>query len=71
MQAPLLFEDIGLGHNNYPKLLAACNGTEYFLASLVPIFVIERIGRRKLMLFGVRRFHSSFTLVVYLSYRRD
>ncbi|KAJ6091423.1 hypothetical protein N7467_003392 [Penicillium canescens] len=50
--APLLFQDIGLGHNNYPKLLAACNGTEYFLASLVPIFIIERIGRRKLMLFG-------------------
>jgi hypothetical protein len=34
------------------RLLAACNGTEYFLASFVAIFTIEKFGRRKLMLFG-------------------
>ncbi|WFD20359.1 hypothetical protein MCAP1_002603 [Malassezia caprae] len=34
------------------RILAACNGTEYFLASIVAIFTIERVGRRKLMLFG-------------------
>ena len=34
------------------RILAACNGTEYFLASLVAIFLIDRVGRRKLMLFG-------------------
>lgn len=34
------------------RLIAALNGTEYFLASLVPIFIIEKIGRRPLMLFG-------------------
>ncbi|KAJ5168136.1 uncharacterized protein N7482_003730 [Penicillium canariense] len=34
------------------RILAACNGTEYFLASLIPIFVIEKIGRRTLMLVG-------------------
>ena len=34
------------------RILAACNGTEYFLASVVAIFTIERVGRRKLMLFG-------------------
>lgn len=34
------------------RILAACNGTEYFLASLIPIFIIERVGRRKLFLFG-------------------
>ncbi|KAJ5573685.1 uncharacterized protein N7459_008112 [Penicillium hispanicum] len=50
--APILFKKINLSQNNYPKLLAACNGTEYFLASLIPIFVIELIGRRKLMLVG-------------------
>jgi hypothetical protein len=34
------------------RILAACNGTEYFLASLIPIFVIDKIGRRTLMLVG-------------------
>lgn len=34
------------------RILAACNGTEYFLASIAAIFAIERIGRRKLMIFG-------------------
>ena len=34
------------------RLIAALNGTEYFLASLIPIFIIEKIGRRPLMLFG-------------------
>jgi len=34
------------------KLIAACNGTEYFLASWIAVFTIEKIGRRKLMLFG-------------------
>lgn len=32
--------------------MAALNGTEYFIASLIAIFTIERFGRRKLMLFG-------------------
>lgn len=34
------------------RILAACNGTEYFLASWIPVFTIEKIGRRPLMLFG-------------------
>lgn len=34
------------------RLLAALNGTEYFLASFIAIFTIEKFGRRKLMLFG-------------------
>ncbi|EME84611.1 uncharacterized protein MYCFIDRAFT_134029 [Pseudocercospora fijiensis CIRAD86] len=34
------------------RLLAALNGTEYFIASWIAIFTIEKIGRRKLMLFG-------------------
>ncbi|KAK3660544.1 hypothetical protein LTR22_007985 [Elasticomyces elasticus] len=34
------------------RLLAALNGTEYFMASWVAIFTIEKFGRRKLMLFG-------------------
>ncbi|KAK7543854.1 sugar transporter STL1 [Phyllosticta citricarpa] len=34
------------------RILAACNGTEYFLASWIPVFIIEKVGRRSLMLFG-------------------
>ncbi|KAF2096772.1 general substrate transporter [Rhizodiscina lignyota] len=34
------------------RLLAALNGTEYFLAGMIAIFTIEKFGRRKLMLFG-------------------
>jgi hypothetical protein len=34
------------------RILAACNGTEYFLASWVAYYTIESFGRRKLMIFG-------------------
>ncbi|CAN6656606.1 hexose transporter Hxt13p [Trichomonascus vanleenenianus] len=34
------------------RLLAALNGTEYFIASWIAFYTIERFGRRKLMLFG-------------------
>ncbi|KAF2151397.1 general substrate transporter [Myriangium duriaei CBS 260.36] len=34
------------------RLLAAFNGTEYFLASFIAIFTIEKFGRRGLMMFG-------------------
>ncbi|RCK64370.1 Sugar transporter STL1 [Candida viswanathii] len=34
------------------RILAACNGTEYFLASLFGIVFIERFGRRKLLFWG-------------------
>ena len=49
--APVIYTTIGL-KGYLPSLLTACNGTEYFLASLIAIAVIEKIGRRKLMLFG-------------------
>lgn len=49
---PTLLEDqVGLD-KVVSRLISACNGTEYFLASLISIFVIEKFGRRQLMLFG-------------------
>ncbi|KAK8441650.1 hypothetical protein B9J08_02974 [Candidozyma auris] len=50
--AGTIFEEyIGQGPME-SRLLAACNGLEFFLASLIPIWVIERVGRRPLFLFG-------------------
>ena len=43
--------EIGLSADT-ARLLAALNGTEYFLASWIAVFTIERFGRRQLMLFG-------------------
>jgi len=49
--ATLLFQRLGLGAVD-SRIIAAANGTEYFLASIIAIFLIDRVGRRKLMLFG-------------------
>ncbi|KZT20815.1 general substrate transporter [Neolentinus lepideus HHB14362 ss-1] len=49
--ATLLFERLGINDRN-SRIIAACNGTEYFLASLIAIALIDRVGRRKLMLGG-------------------
>jgi MFS family permease len=44
------------------RILAACNGTEYFMASWIAVFTIEKFGRRPLMLFGAAG--MSLTMVV-------
>ncbi|KAI9791696.1 MAG: hypothetical protein M1835_000131 [Candelina submexicana] len=44
------------------RLLAAGNGTEYFLASWIAVFTIEKFGRRQLMLFGAAG--MSFSMVM-------
>ncbi|KAF9452432.1 general substrate transporter [Macrolepiota fuliginosa MF-IS2] len=49
--ATLLFEMLGISDVK-SRIIAACNGTEYFLASLIAIALIDRVGRRKLMIFG-------------------
>ncbi|KAF2471210.1 general substrate transporter [Lindgomyces ingoldianus] len=49
--ATIFEQNIGLS-GFLSRLLAACNGTEYFMASWIAIFTIERFGRRSLMMFG-------------------
>ena len=54
------------------RLLAACNGTEYFLASFIAVFTIERFGRRSLMLFGAAGQAASMAILCALtSYREN
>ncbi|KZT12841.1 general substrate transporter [Laetiporus sulphureus 93-53] len=47
----ILFQRLGL-NDVQSRIVAAANGTEYFLASLIAIALIDRVGRRPLMLFG-------------------
>ncbi|KAF8812325.1 general substrate transporter [Phlegmacium glaucopus] len=49
--ATLLFERLQISDTK-SRIIAACNATEYFIASFLAIFLIERVGRRKLMFFG-------------------
>jgi len=50
--AAIIFQQsIGYGPST-SRLLAALSGTEYFLASWFAVLVIDRLGRRKLMMFG-------------------
>ncbi|KAM5349049.1 hypothetical protein ACJ41O_008872 [Fusarium nematophilum] len=61
--ATFLFENsLGFGPE-MSRLLAALNGTEYFLASLVALPLIERTGRRKLMLFGAFGMMASMAIL--------
>lgn len=49
--ATILETNIGLDALT-ARIVAAANGTEYFLASFIAVWTIERFGRRKLMIFG-------------------
>lgn len=45
------------------RILAAANGTEYFLASWIAVFTIEKFGRRSLMLFGAAGMAGSMAVL--------
>ncbi|KAL4931400.1 general substrate transporter [Aspergillus undulatus] len=67
--APTLYAGIGLGGGNTAKLMAACNGTEYLMAAFIPIFIIEKVGRRPLMLFGAAGMSISMAVLAGTNYR--
>lgn len=50
------------------RILAACNGTEYFLASWIAVFLVEKVGRRKLMLFGAAGMSGSMAVLAGMTY---
>ncbi|KAJ5094320.1 hypothetical protein N7456_010181 [Penicillium angulare] len=45
-------QSVGMDHN-LALLMSGFNGIAYFFSALVPIWVIDRLGRRKLMMFAV------------------
>ena len=45
------------------RILAACNGTEYFLASWIAVALVERVGRRTLMLIGAAGMSGSMAVL--------
>ena len=45
------------------RIVAACNGTEYFLASFIAVWTIESFGRRKLMMFGATGMSLSMVIL--------
>lgn len=50
--APVIFEvSVGIPHNT-AMLLAGFNGIAYLISSLIPIWCLDRFGRRNLMLFA-------------------
>ncbi|TAQ90061.1 hypothetical protein B7494_g1618 [Chlorociboria aeruginascens] len=51
-----------------PNILAACNGTEYFMASWVAVYTIEKFGRRSLMLFGAVGMSGSMAILAGMDY---
>lgn len=61
--ATYIFEN-SLGFDpNLSRLISACNGTEYFLASLLAIPAIERYGRRALMFFGAAGMSAAMAIL--------
>ncbi|KAL5001565.1 general substrate transporter [Aspergillus recurvatus] len=60
---PVVLENqLGMNLQN-SRLIAACNGTEYFLASWIAVFTVERFGRRTLMLFGAAGMSISMAIL--------
>ncbi len=62
----------GLGLSDFlSRLLAALNGTEYFLASWPAVWLVDRVGRRKLMLFGAAGQAITMAILAGVNSRKD
>ena len=60
--APIIFQDsIGMSRS-VSQLVAGFNSLEYMLATIPPIFYIEKVGRRKVLMWGA--FGQSMTMMV-------
>jgi MFS family permease len=48
------------------RVLAGVNGTVYFLTSLIALPIIERVGRRRLMIWGAIAMGATFVVLAGL-----
>ncbi|KAG9588636.1 general substrate transporter, partial [Aureobasidium melanogenum] len=53
------------------RILAAANGTEYFAASWIAVFTIEKFGRRQLMIFGAAGQAASMAILAGTTSRQS
>lgn len=53
------------------RILAACNGTEYFLASLLGFWTIERFGRRFLLIWGAVGMSLTMAILTGTNWKAD
>ncbi|KAK8237070.1 general substrate transporter, partial [Phyllosticta capitalensis] len=61
--ATTVFED-SLGFDaELSRLMTGCLGTEFFISALVALFVVDRLGRRRLMLWGAMGMAISLLIV--------
>ncbi|KAF4121734.1 Sugar (and other) transporter [Geosmithia morbida] len=68
--AAVIYRRLGMS-DDLSRLLAALNGTEYFLASWPSVFLVERVGRRKLMLFGAIGQAGTMAILAGVGSRED
>ncbi|PHH89772.1 hypothetical protein CDD83_5308 [Cordyceps sp. RAO-2017] len=68
--AAKIYSDLGMSPF-LSRLLAALNGTEYFIASWPAVFLVERVGRRKLMLFGATGQAATMAILAGVNSRPD
>ncbi len=62
----------GLGLSPFlARLLAALNGTEYFLASWPAVWLVDRVGRRNLMLWGAAGQAATMAILAGVNSRTD
>ncbi|KAK8066730.1 hypothetical protein PG997_013477 [Apiospora hydei] len=68
--APVIYASLGMS-SFMARLLAAINGTEYFIASWPAVYLVERVGRRKLMLFGAAGQAASMAILAGANSQED
>ncbi|KAK8047330.1 Sugar transporter STL1 [Apiospora saccharicola] len=68
--APVIYSRLGMS-KFMALLLAAINGTEYFIASWPAVYLVERVGRRKLMLFGAAGQAASMAILAAVNSRPE